>query len=199
MPKPRVYLAGPDVFLRDPLELSRRKKSLCERYGFEGVFPLDAELDLSGLPPRARALRISRANEELIRSCQLIIAHLTPFRGPSADVGTAYEMGFARGLGLVVFAYTNSAEDFAGRTQKSHGAKPRAGGGIEDDEGLLIESFGHTDNLMLVGAVELSGGSQSVKQSPPESRYLDLDGFEACLREARPLFGLEDSPAGAAR
>src|SRR3954471_17847562 len=41
---PRVYLAGPDVFLRDPLTAAAAKKQLCASYGFVGVFPLDAEL-----------------------------------------------------------------------------------------------------------------------------------------------------------
>ena len=54
-------------------------------------------------------MQISAGNEELIRSCRLLIANLTPFRGPSADVGTAYEIGFARALKLPVYAYSNVA------------------------------------------------------------------------------------------
>src|SRR4051794_24336273 len=119
MSMPKVYLAGPDVFLPDPVAAGRTKKSLCSTYGFQGVFPLDAKLNLDGLAPAEQALRISRANEGLIRGCQFIVASLTPFRGPSADVGTAYEMGVASALGLPVFAYTNTADDFSIRSKRS--------------------------------------------------------------------------------
>ena len=32
-----------------------------------------------------------------MQGCDAMIVNLTPFRGPSADVGSAYEMGFMRG------------------------------------------------------------------------------------------------------
>ena len=41
----RIYLAGPDVFARDPFLLAARKKAICAKYGFEGVFPMDNEVD----------------------------------------------------------------------------------------------------------------------------------------------------------
>ena len=40
----RIYLAGPDVFLPDAEKVGDRKKALCERYGFTGVFPTDTDL-----------------------------------------------------------------------------------------------------------------------------------------------------------
>src|SRR5258708_1028231 len=39
---PAAYLAGPEVFLPDAAEIGRRKKELCRRHGFEGLYPLDA-------------------------------------------------------------------------------------------------------------------------------------------------------------
>jgi nucleoside 2-deoxyribosyltransferase len=173
---PRVYLAGPDVFLPDPVAVAQRKKELCRGYGFEGVSPLDAELDLSGLEPRAAGLAISRGNEELIRGCQLLIAQVTPFRGPSADVGTAYEMGFARALGLPVYAYSNVQTDFTTRTHEFLGS---TGGGMQ------IENFGMADNLMLVGAVEHSGGELISIDAPAISRFTGLVAFQQCLRLAK--------------
>ena len=47
--------------------------------------------------------RIALRNKADIRSCEAIVADLTPFRGPSADVGTVCEVGFARALGLKIF------------------------------------------------------------------------------------------------
>lgn len=117
-PTPRVYLAGPEVFLPDPLAVARAKKDLCGEYGLEGVFPLDSELDLARLPKREQAHAISQANEELLRGCDALVANLTPFRGPSADPGTVYELGLARGLGLPVFGYTNDPRPFEDRTRE---------------------------------------------------------------------------------
>lgn len=60
--------------------------------------------------------RIASRNEALIRSCALMIANLTPFRGPSADVGTVYEIGFMRALGRPVYGYATTATPFTQRT-----------------------------------------------------------------------------------
>ena len=47
--RPRAYLAGPDVFFPNPVEIGAAKKAICAEHGLEGVFPLDANLDLAGL------------------------------------------------------------------------------------------------------------------------------------------------------
>ncbi|MBC7636099.1 MAG: nucleoside 2-deoxyribosyltransferase, partial [Acetobacteraceae bacterium] len=61
----RVYLAGPDVFLPDPVTRGAAFKQICASFGLRGVFPLD-ELD-GGDPPELVALdlafRIARRNE----------------------------------------------------------------------------------------------------------------------------------------
>jgi nucleoside 2-deoxyribosyltransferase len=189
MARPRVYLAGPDVFLRDPGAFAQRKKALCERYGFEGVFPLDGDLKPQGPDLRELGLAISRANEGLIRGCQLVIAQMTPFRGPSADVGTAYEMGFARACGLPVFAYSNVAEDFTTRTTAFVGTThKRPDGHIEDGDQMQLEAFNLVDNLMLYGAIVASGGTLATSTSTPAERYTKLEAFEQCVAAAAKVF-----------
>ena len=47
MPPPRIYLAGPEVFLPDAQAMGARKAALCAAHGLEGVFPLDAQLNLA--------------------------------------------------------------------------------------------------------------------------------------------------------
>ena len=84
----RAYLAGTDVFLREAKALAAAKRGLCERYGLTGVSPADTIIDLSGLTKNEAALRIALTNEGLIRDCDIVIANVTPFRGPSADAGT---------------------------------------------------------------------------------------------------------------
>jgi nucleoside 2-deoxyribosyltransferase len=187
----RAYLAGPDVFLREAKALASAKRDLCRRYGLIGVSPVDNIIDFSGLSKREAALRIAQANERLIRDCDLVIANVTPFRGPSADVGTVYEMGYARGLGRPVFAYTNYGGNLLARmTEDTNFKLTQDGSGrYEDEHQMHIEDFDCFDNLMLLGAVYDGSNFRIVKKSVPRKRYYtDLEGFEECLRLAAEAF-----------
>ena len=146
--------------------------------------PFDNEIKPSLLPKHEAALRISVANEDMIRTCGLMIANMTPFRGPSADVGTAYEMGFARALGLPVFAYTNVAGSLLDRTRQWSRLTRCVTGEFEDAFGMAVEDFDGVDNLMLVGAVEAGGVKIVVNPVPDRECFTDLAGFERCLELA---------------
>ncbi len=185
----RVYLAGPDVFLADPLALADRKKALCAAYGFEGVFPLDKTLDLSGLSPRDMGLAIARGNERLMDGCDLVIAQMTPFRGPGMDGGTAFEMGYMRAQGKPVLGYSNVAAPYAERVRLLHPGRlrPRPTGSLEDPDGLEVESFDLLDNLMMHGAILSCGAEMQAEDAPVDQRYTALHAFERCLSIAREL------------
>jgi nucleoside 2-deoxyribosyltransferase len=180
----RVYLAGPDIFLPDPADWVRRKKAICAAFGLVGVSPLDALPDepavWTSLPEWRR---IALRNEAHIRSADALIANLTPFRGPSADVGTVYEVGFARGLGMKLFGYATVATPFLDRTLAALDGTARlaADGSWWDADGLLIEQFGLFDNLMIEGGLSASGGLL-VRQD--EARWQDLTVFERCVQAA---------------
>src|SRR6516164_9623531 len=75
----KIYLAGPDVFLPDRIEIGRRKTAICARYGLTGLYPLDHPVDL---PADTISLSIFRGNEAMMDAADAIIANLTPFRGP---------------------------------------------------------------------------------------------------------------------
>lgn len=99
--KPRIYLAGPDVFRRDAKCAGKRLKTICGEFGLCGLYPLDGEpIDLSR--PNASKL-IYNANVNKLRAADAIVANITPFRGPHMDPGTAFEIGYARHAGLPVF------------------------------------------------------------------------------------------------
>lgn len=196
--RPRIYLAGPEVFLRDPMRAARAKQKLCDAYGFVGVSPVDNHIDTSALPKRRAGFAISAANEEMLRTCHLLIANLTPFRGPSADPGTVYELGFARAIGLPVFGYTNVRGSLLDRTKKYLGdhvrPRPETSGAFEDNHHMVIEDFNLTDNLMLEGALHGSGTEIVVTPTRVEQRFTDLSGFETCLRLAASQLGLLQPP-----
>lgn len=185
---PRVYLAGPEVFLPDAKAIGAEKVALCARYGLDGAFPLDAGLDLAGLPPVEAGLRISAANEGLMRSCDLAIANLTPFRGPSADAGTVFEVGFMRALGRPVLGYATVDRPYRDRVADHFdGATTLRNGVPHDPRDCEIEDFGMADNLMIIGA--LVGQRLVVVEAPPDRRYRDLAAFARCLELARHTIG----------
>jgi nucleoside 2-deoxyribosyltransferase len=180
----KVYLAGPDVFLPDAAAMAAEKKRLCARYGLEGVFPTDPRPDAAADAAPEAWYGIYLRNEAHIRACDALVANLTPFRGPSADAGTVYELGFMRALGRPVLGYTNDTADFAARTLRAlgHHATRNAAGCWTDGEGLALEEFGLTDNLMIDGGIRAAGGLLVRRQVPEAARWTDLAGFEACLK-----------------
>jgi nucleoside 2-deoxyribosyltransferase len=191
----RIYLAGPEVFLREAQEIAERKKAICHKHGFEGVFPLDASLDLEGLRPGVAGLRISQANEALIRDCDALIANMTPFRGIGMDAGTAFEMGFMRALGRPVLGYTNARESVLERTRGQIRTRRIPGGRHEDSDRMMIEDHGFADNLMLEGAVIAAGARVVRHRAVRAKRYTDLTAFTACVRTLRAL-GLRRATRG---
>jgi len=171
--RPKVYLAGPDVFFEDCSALAEEKKKICAEYGLEGIFPLDAALDLSACKsPQEKGIAISAANEALIRECDALIANLTPFRGVSADVGTVYELGFATALGKRVFAYTTETIPYSERVESAFGPIDRTTD--RDRNAHLVELFELHDNLMLDGSLTTRGRPLVVN---PGARQ----GFVACV------------------
>lgn len=182
--RPRVYLAGPEVFLADAAAIGAEKCRLADATGFEGVFPLDAALDLSGLAVREQARRIALANEALMRSCDLMIANLTPFRGVSMDAGTAFEIGFMRALGRPVLGYSNVCDDFAARTRVYRSGQRHT---FDADRAeVAIEDFGMVENLMIAVAIIDSGEDPVLPAVPSAIATIgDLTGFRRCLELAR--------------
>ena len=128
----KVYLAGPDVFRLYAVEHLEGLKNALKLIGYHGLAPLDNKVDLSD--PLA-SLIIYKENINLIRACDYVVANISPFRSPSIDPGTAYEIGFADALGKKVILYTDSLTEYKSRV-------------IPDE--YLIEDFGLIDNLMIV-------------------------------------------------
>src|SRR5262245_29653658 len=180
----RLYLAGPDVFLPDALEIAEQKKAICRSHGLEGVFPSDPELaDQRNLEPAEMAQRIGASNVALMRSCAGVIANLTPFRGVSVDAGTAFEIGYMSSLDRVVLGYTNVAAAYNERVKQYFAAGVAA---VVDpySAGTSIEDFGFSENLMIECAVRRCGAEIIVSRVPRGMELRALDGFERCVVRA---------------
>ncbi len=180
----KVYLAGPDVFLPDPIGMAERKRAICAAHGVSGIFPVDAHPQHPEEAHLPRWLWIYRRNEAHMRDADAIIANLTPFRGPSADAGTVYEVGFMRALGKRVLGYSNVAEDFVPRTLGFLGAAARrdAEGRWRDGAAMAVEDFGLADNLMIDGGIQEAGGVFLRRAVPEAERWSDLAAFEDCVK-----------------
>lgn len=180
----KVYLAGPDVFLPDALAMAERKRAICAAHGLEGVFPVDAHPEHPRTSEVPLWLWIYRRNEAHMRDADAVIANLTPFRGPSADAGTVYELGFMRALGKRVCGYSNVAADFVPRTLGFLGAAARrdAEGRWRDAAAMAVEDFGLADNLMIDGGIHEAGGLLVRRDVAEGEKWSDLTAFAECVR-----------------
>ncbi|MGY4433963.1 nucleoside 2-deoxyribosyltransferase [Bradyrhizobium sp. F1.13.1] len=139
----RVYLAGPTVFMPTALDEGYALKKICADYGLIGVFPLD-ELE-SG----AGAQKIFEHNVRCLRGCDVVVADISPFRGPHADDGTAFEIGFANAIALPIFAYSRDIRPLARRISAKKGPDRR----LRDEQQFEVEDFGLNQNLMISCAI----------------------------------------------
>jgi len=176
----KIYLAGPDVFLPDAIGIGRLKIEICTRYGLIGLYPLDNVVDLAASDV---SLTIFKGNEAMMDAADAIIANLTPFRGPSADAGTVYELGYAAGRGKLCLGYSNDPAPYRDRVARVYDVTA-SGGRLVDPEGLTVEDFGWPDNLMMIHALDLHGCPLVTPLRPPADLWHDLTAFGACVRMA---------------
>ena len=175
LPQYTVYLAGPEVFLSDPVGRGNEKKAqlekLCQQHNWPftlvGLYPMDNDIPEFDATPQT-AQRIYHANLELMDRADAIAANMVRFRGPSMDVGTAFEMGYMASQKKPVFGYYDAAP-FYGEPEQADGFHQRVEKfwGLNerdpslDKDALHIENFGLTDNLMMVGAHTDTGFSMA--------------------------------------
>jgi nucleoside 2-deoxyribosyltransferase len=159
---------------------SEGTRQTCARHGLTGLYPLDNAIDLSA---RDASLRIFAGNEAMMIEADAIIANLSPFRGPSADAGTVYELGFMAGRGKLCLGYCNDPALYGDRVRKFTTVEQQAGR-LADAAGLTVEDFGLGDNLMIIHALELHGCALVAPRQAPADVWHDLTAFELCVRMA---------------
>lgn len=178
--RPRIYLAGPDVFFRDAPSIFATLKASCDRLGLRGVEPSDGGLaeGFSG-SDEALAQRIYEGNIALIREADAVIANLQSFRGHEPDSGTVFEVGFAIALGKPVAAYGVGDGSYADRVSALIPCeKDHAGIAREKVSGTMVEGLGQRLNLML-----------------SRSTFIEVSAEAALVRLAR-MLGVGDPNGG---
>lgn len=174
----KIYLAGPEVFLPDAVELGQRKLAICARYGLTGLYPLDDAVDLAA--PRA-SMAIFKGCEAMMDAADAIIANLTPFRGPGADTGTVFELGYMAGRQKRCLGYSNDPSTYAERT-RVFTTVTASGGRLVDADGWSVEDFGLSDNLMMIHALDCHGRALVTPRRKPAQIWHDLTAFERCVK-----------------
>jgi len=174
----KIYLAGPDVFLPDAIAIGKRKVAICARHGVSGHYPLDNAVDLAAADA---SLAIFKGNEAMMDAADAIIANLTPFRGPSADAGTVYELGYMAGRGKFCLAYSNDPALYVERVKRFGAVTKSTDGHLTDKDGLTVENFGWPDNLMMIHTLDLHGAKLVTPRQAPSDIWHDLTSFEACV------------------
>ncbi|MBR3176702.1 nucleoside 2-deoxyribosyltransferase [Candidatus Saccharibacteria bacterium] len=134
MEKKKIYIAGPDVFAPDAVELGIKYKIICEKYGFIGLYPFDNEAITSR--------EIYKANCKMIEEADIIVANLNSFRGQCVDDGTSLEIGLAKYQGKIIYGYMSDTRSLRSKI------------GEKDKDGNTVEDFGHPVNLMVFNSCD---------------------------------------------
>ncbi len=160
--RPRIYLAGPDVFFHDSEAVFRHLTAACERLGLVGVPPSDGGLSAGFIgSDELLAQRIYEGNVELIRGADGVIANLVSFRGHEPDSGTAFEVGFAAALGKPVVAYNVPELTYAQRVSAAVACERDASGVLREcASGTMVEGLGQRLNLMLTRSAEIAASAE---------------------------------------
>ena len=163
----KIYIAGPDVFEQNSVEIGWKYSSLCKEYGHEGLYPLDNIVDFEQAKQKI-ARDIFQANVKLIKEADIVIANLNTFRGKEADSGTVWECGFASALGKKVYGYMKNTSPYI---ENFDDVSSLANGLYADKEGKIIEDFDYPINLMIACSGEIvKGGFKDVLQYIQDSK-----------------------------
>lgn len=149
--RPRIYLAGPDVFFPGRDGIFRALKDQCDRAGMVGVAPTDAPVHESAVRGEDQlAQAIYEGNVALLREADGCIANLQAFRGLEPDSGTVFEVGFAVALGKPVVVYGVPEGTYAERVSAALACGRDADGTLREKAGgAMVEGLGQRLNLML--------------------------------------------------
>lgn len=147
----KIYIAGPDVFEKDSIEIGKKYVELCKKYGYEGLYPLDNVIDFNQ-DKKNIAKDIFEANKKLIEECDIVVANLNPFRGKEADSGTVWECGYAFGLGKEVYGYMDDTSEYIEQFKSDE--KRIVDGIVYDKDEKVIEDFSYPINLMIACSVK---------------------------------------------
>ncbi|MDR6519751.1 nucleoside 2-deoxyribosyltransferase [Variovorax paradoxus] len=151
--RPRIYLAGPDVFRPDARAHFVRLSAACDAAGLAALLPADGNEEQTSDAPEKQ---IYEANMQRLRGADGVVANLASFRGMEPDSGTVFEVGAAIALGIPVVAYGVPEGSYADRVRAALPCEVDANGVLrEAGTGIAVEDFGQQLNLMLACSIHI--------------------------------------------
>jgi nucleoside 2-deoxyribosyltransferase len=151
--RPRIYLAGPDVFRPDARDHFIRLTAACDAVGLAALLPADGNEEQT---PHAPEMQIYQANMQRLRGADGVVANLQCFRGMEPDSGTVFEVGAAIALGIPVVAYGVPEGSYADRARVALRCEVDANEVLrESGTGIAVEDFGQPLNLMLACSIHI--------------------------------------------
>ena len=155
--KPVIYIAGPECFYPNAMELAKEAIQLCEKYGFEGLSPIMGHPSLPAVDfsngKKEAAKQIFYKNINLINMCDIVVANLNNFRGWEPDGGTCFEIGYAYTQSKKIYGFM---EDTRPCYEKYIGNVHYDAPFWRDDNGAFFESG--ACNLMISGHAPIIQG-----------------------------------------
>ncbi|MEG1388866.1 MAG: nucleoside 2-deoxyribosyltransferase [Angelakisella sp.] len=155
--KPRIFLSGIERYAADAAEKYAVMKSICEKYGFAAVTPLDildGSVPIVSDDPYTVATDAFDRWQKNLRSCDLFLANLNDFHGyePSSDV--SFECGSAWQQGKKCYGYMDDISIMQKRIPHYGAEKSNA-----DIYGNIVENFDYPINLMFASSMPVFAGS----------------------------------------
>ena len=149
-----VYIAGPDVFRLDWPDFCDGVEKRCASLGILPIFPIHPRVNLdqfgvNGITTKGSiedAMVVFKHCYESIKSADVVVANISPFRGDEPDSGTVFEMGLAHALGKPIIGYSSDMRTPVDRLIRNSTLTPR---GAILYNGLIVEDFGLPANLMV--------------------------------------------------
>lgn len=151
---------------------------MCIDAGFTGLTP-DPMPPPSDDSSEMEARELYTARMARLRQADAGVVNLTPWRGPAADTGAAFEAGVLAGLGRPLFAYLNvpdeSQAEYVDRVEAFVGAQRDEGGVWRDGDGCVVEDYGLPETVMLWAE------ARRLFVIVTNDTLHDLTGLELCL------------------
>lgn len=154
---PVVYFAGPERYSPDAEVFYRDAKTLCRKYGYAAVCPLDT---VEGMPepktedPYVMATWRFDKSMALLSASDVLVANLEDFHGwePNSDV--SFECGAAYAMGKRCIGYMPDTSVMRRRI-------PHYGGACDNRDwcGNVVENFDYPINLMFSCSMPIFEGN----------------------------------------
>lgn len=154
--KPIIYLAGPERYDNESVQIYETMKAICRSYGLYPITPLDdidGEMSIESDDPYDLAYRTFYRNQQHVRNCDILVANLNDFHSWEPESDTSFECGMAYQLGKRMYGYMDSTVRMRERVPnlgEEHGWK--------DICGCNVENFNYPLNLMFSSSMRIFEG-----------------------------------------